>query len=90
LTNIAPVLSNGWTLLGETDKYVSVSNQRFDSINVSGSELTIDLIGDNQEKVTVALLNADGKYSEYECKFNNVSKMILTLPAGSCNWSLYI
>lgn len=41
LTNLSPILSNGYTLLGETDKYVSVSVTRFESIFENEKEVKL-------------------------------------------------
>lgn len=50
---IAPVLGNGWTLLGEPDKWVSVSSMRFQSLSYDGNTAAVTVLGAPEEVVTV-------------------------------------
>ena len=52
----APVLSNGWVLLGETSKFLVVAPDRFSDIDVRGAELSVTVSGASREHVTVELL----------------------------------
>jgi hypothetical protein len=58
---VAPVLPNGYTLLGETDKYVSVSPDRFKSVVASGGAganagISVTLVGAPSEQVKLAYI----------------------------------
>jgi hypothetical protein len=39
--SIAPVLPNGWTLLGEPDKWVHVSSARFRDLSYDGNGVSL-------------------------------------------------
>jgi hypothetical protein len=52
--SIAPVLANGWTLLGEQDKWVSLSAARFMDVTTLASGLIIKIHGSPGEVVNVA------------------------------------
>ena len=58
---VAPVSSNGWALLGESDKFVPVSNQRIASVTaaVSGG-FTVQLKGAASETVTMGAVDTKG------------------------------
>ena len=53
----APVLSNGWVLLGETSKFLVATPDRFSDIDsdVGGTELSVTVSGASKEHVTVEL-----------------------------------
>jgi len=51
LYTLAPVLPNGWTLLGETKKWVALSRARVRSLDVSDRGLTLVLTGEPGEEV---------------------------------------
>ena len=51
--SINPVFSNGWALLGEREKIVAVSPQRFVSVQPSGAGLTVEMEGSAGEKLTL-------------------------------------
>ena len=52
----APVLPNGWVLLGETGKFLVATADRFSEIDARGSELSVAVSGASEERVTVELL----------------------------------
>jgi hypothetical protein len=54
--SIAPVLGNGWTLLGEQDKWVSLSAARFMDVTTLASGLIIKVHGSPGEVVNVAFV----------------------------------
>lgn len=49
----------GWVLLGELDKYTTVSARRFTSIRPAASGLELDLAGAAGEKVTITALREE-------------------------------
>lgn len=55
LLQLSPVLPNGWILLGELEKYVSVSPQRFTEIRVSDG-IWVELQGVPGEEVRIVAL----------------------------------
>ena len=55
---IAPILPNGLALLGELNKFVSVSETRFVGVDVSGERVFATLAGKPSEKVSVTVYNA--------------------------------
>jgi hypothetical protein len=59
---VAPVASNGWALLGETDKFVPVSNQRIASVTAAASGgFILNLKGAAGETVTMGAADVSGK-----------------------------
>ena len=52
----APVLSNGWVLLGETSKFLVATPDRFSDIDVGGTKLSVTVSGASEEHVVVELL----------------------------------
>jgi len=55
---IAPVLKSGWVLLGETQKFVTVSNQRITSLVDTSTSLVITFAGTSGEELPISLYNA--------------------------------
>ena len=61
LQTVAPVTSNGWTLLGETDKFLPVSNQRIESVQaVAAGGFRLVLKGQVGEAVTMGAVDVKG------------------------------
>jgi len=54
---IAPVLDSGWVLLGETEKFITTSKQRFSSLNSFLSNFSVTLTGTKNEKVSIGVAN---------------------------------
>ena len=54
LYSIAPVFPNGWALLGEQDKWVSVSGDRFSDVTTLATGLVVKLRGAPGEVVNVS------------------------------------
>jgi len=52
--SIAPVYSNGWALLGEPDKWIAVSEERFTDVTELPTALVVNLRGTPGEIVNVA------------------------------------
>ena len=57
---ISPVLANGWVLLGDLERYVSVSSRRFASVAASEGSLSIDVLGVAGETVRLTALRSAG------------------------------
>eukprot|EP00438_Fugacium_kawagutii_P003001 Skav233480 [mRNA] locus=scaffold1310:56392:61546:+ [translate_table: standard] len=56
LLQLSPVLANGWVLLGETTKYVSVSRKRFRSVTVTSAGISVEADGVINEEIHVVAL----------------------------------
>merc|ERR1711971_737096 len=57
--SISPVFSNGWALLGEPSKWVSVSEDRFTDVTELPTGLVVKLRGSPGETVIVAFKEPD-------------------------------
>lgn len=53
---VVPLLSNGWALLGDVDKYVPLARKRVKSASVEGSGLRVTVAGVAGETVTICAL----------------------------------
>jgi hypothetical protein len=54
LLNASPVLSNGWSLLGEASKWVPVTSQRISSVAQVGDAIEVVVSGVNGESVSLS------------------------------------
>ena len=52
---VAPVLSNGMAVFGELNKFVTVSQERFPSVDVTGERVFATVVGVPTETVTVTV-----------------------------------
>jgi hypothetical protein len=50
---VAPMMENGWAVLGEAEKFISVSRQRMSSVIERGKTVEITLVGAPHEQVTL-------------------------------------
>jgi len=74
---LSPIIAPGFVLLGETSKWVPMSKQRVNNLSTTSQTVTLNLIGEMGESVTVewaALSNEQslheaGKYSMYDDEF---------------------
>ena len=57
----APECSNGWTLLGELNKFSTLSTQRFASTACTATGLSMKIVGVADERVEVTALSKVGK-----------------------------
>jgi hypothetical protein len=87
LYHTAPILSNGWALLGETGKINPLSDQRFSSITVTSSSVSTVLRGVSGESISVSAAQETGgswKATAYPCTIPSSGTATLTIPAGTC------
>jgi len=85
--HIAPVFANGWSVLGETDKFISVSHPRFNHVNVNSESIYVDLRGVYNEKVTISFAQKSGStytVSSYGCVIPATGSVGLQVPGGKC------
>jgi hypothetical protein len=53
---LAPVLSNGYVLLGDISRYVSVSGKRITDVQIMPTGLIVQVVGAPGESVVIAAL----------------------------------
>ncbi len=81
---IAPILPNGVALLGELNKFITVSETRFVDISVSGDRVFATLSGDPAEKVSVTVYNST-QPSTIDCVIGaNGYATLMVQSNGSC------
>lgn len=87
----APILSNGWAILGETTKIVAVSAQRIVSVVASSGTGTdtaavkLELIGVAGERVEMAFMKPDGSIISTTCTVGMSGRvqMLAGIPMGA-------
>jgi len=87
LYHTAPVFANGWVLLGETNKFVPVSDQRFLSLDVQSGGINILLRGVPSESITISAAQQSSevyKVISYSCTFPASGQATLQIPSGQC------
>jgi len=84
--HIVPAFSNGWALLGELNKFVSVSEDRFVNIDVQGSNgFTVGIRGAPGETVSISATPVSAwKISTFNCKIPASGTANLQIPSGTC------
>jgi len=78
---IVPVLPNDFILMGEIDKYVTVSPQRFPKITYDESTITLTVLGVPNEVVQICVSH-NVTVLNTECLFGS-SQTVATL---NCSW----
>ena len=72
LFHAAPVLANGWSLLGELGKWVPTAEARFTRVDVvadsSGGEVRAHVVGARDENVTVSFADPQGQVHSTTCR----------------------
>eukprot|EP01130_Rhizamoeba_saxonica_P004949 TRINITY_DN1998_c0_g1_i1.p1 TRINITY_DN1998_c0_g1~~TRINITY_DN1998_c0_g1_i1.p1 ORF type:complete len:615 (+),score=103.10 TRINITY_DN1998_c0_g1_i1:302-2146(+) len=64
---VSPVLPNNWVVLGEVDKWVTVSKQRIVSIAIMGTAIDIMLSGEANEDVRIMFMDPEGELYNILC-----------------------
>ena len=82
----APVLYNGWVVMGEVSKWVSVSSRRFTSFIVEKTSVTVELIGQSGENIEILFLKPFDSMTpiSVKCTFKS-SKLSITMPDATCH-----
>jgi hypothetical protein len=84
----APVLDNGWKFLGETDKFITVSKQRFKSIITTNDGVQVQLAGKSGEQVNLSFSPpTNTSIQHYTCTISPSGFSLFALPEGSCTMS---
>lgn len=74
-----PALGNGWTFLGEQDKFIAISNQRFSDLRIGENSFELSVHGKPSENVTVAA-SRGGKTMKKTLTIPHSSVVVLTFP----------
>jgi len=85
--HIAPVFVNGWAILGETAKFISVSHPRFNHVNVDSNGVYVDLRGVFNEKISLTFAQRNGTtytVSSFGCIVPETGIVGLQVPGGKC------
>lgn len=97
---IAPLLTNGWCLMGEADtKWIPVSTQRFQDISTTPSNISVVVVGapgevvnimflppNNLSPITVYCIIPNNLYNFVDGPHKNIHiKMIVTMPQEICH-----
>ena len=89
---IAPALTDksSWVILGETSKFIKMSEQRIGNIMLSTDVVELHLYGAPQEVVTIAAIDTENtsitpesvKY--FKCTIPDNGEITLQVPSGRC------
>ena len=89
---VAPIASDktSWVLLGETTKFVKMSEQRIGDIVISSDVITVSLFGSPQEVVTMAAIDVQNTITPenvkyFKCTVPDSGEITLFLPSGRCS-----
>ena len=88
---VAPVTSeSSWVLLGETSKFIKMSEQRVSDIMVTSGYFIVQLHGSPQEVVTMAAIDTRNDITTenvkyFQCTVPNDGKITLHVPDGCVN-----
>ena len=83
--SLAPILNNGWALLGELNKIIPVSTTRFIDIEQIGMQYTVYIVGVPGEMVPITAYDTGSSKAEvYDCTISATGRNIVYLPGGPC------
>ncbi|CAE8598043.1 unnamed protein product, partial [Polarella glacialis] len=80
----SPVLSSGWTLLGDLSKFVPVSPQRFVMAESQETGLRFDVIGHPGEVVPVSMVTETGIVLVWDIHVTSTGKTSVACSEGRC------
>lgn len=86
LYTMAPHLPNGWALLGEMDKWVSVSRQRFNNLQYTTDSIAVEISGEVGETVNVSFFSPDSKLVTVHCTLPMDSRAIVGIDANGSSF----
>ena len=90
LYHVAPVLSNGWVLMGEMAKFVPISSDRIGSVGETSSSVRVELLGSAGENVTISFWTpvsesaAGGTLFSATCSVSTNGVVTMVVPDGTC------
>ena len=84
--SLAPIMSNGWALLGELTKVLPVSETRYLSlISDDGGIHVVHLIGDPGEIVPMTVYDTrTGATETHSCTIDSSGDSVFLFPHGPC------
>jgi hypothetical protein len=71
-----------WSLLGESDKWVTVSESRFRGLSVTGSGAEVTAVGGIGEKMTVRFADPAGAVTTVGCVFDARETLVISSVNG--------
>ena len=89
---IAPTeYDSSWVLLGETSKFIKMSEQRVSKLMVTSGYLIVQLHGSPQEVVTMAAIDTNNDITienvrYFHCTIPDDGEVILHIPDGWCQF----
>jgi hypothetical protein len=86
---IAPALINGWTLLGEPNKWISVSGRRFEGVEADSQHVGVTVRGTFNERVQVNFASPDGKVIHATCTIPQSNTARIVVDAKSLEVSCF-
>ena len=81
---VAPVLPNGWTFLGETAKWIAVSNDRVEAIAYDDAGVHVTVRGAAGERVDLAFLAPGATRATHLACTIPLYATTFSVPAMSC------
>ena len=85
--SLAPILENGWALLGELNKILPISETRFVDLTIeSRDSYVVYLTGVPGERIPLTVYDTHTeKAVVYDCTISSSGGSVLYLPSGVCN-----
>lgn len=80
--SLSPELPNGWTLLGELNKWVTVSSDRFSELDASPMGAAVTATGTIGETITVSWMHSGTKV-EVDCTFPHDGSIRVAVDSSS-------
>ena len=82
---------SGWILLGETSKFIKMSEQRISKLMITSGYLIVQLHGSPQEIVTMAAIDTNNDITienvrYFHCTIPDDGEVILHIPDGWCQF----
>ena len=85
---VAPVLANGWIMLGEAGKLVPVSRNRIASLVERADGVDVDVVGSEGEQVAFTFVDTAGAAADpvvVSCTLPAAGRARMSVPAGTCS-----
>jgi hypothetical protein len=85
VAHTAPVLGNGWALLGELGKWVPVAEARFSNIQADAAQVSVEVAGQAGESIAVAFYDtAASKTVMVQCTLPESGRATAAVPSATC------
>lgn len=86
LMQLAPVLSNGYSVLGEVEKVVPMASARVMDMTVQPNGVLVEIRGTAGEVVTFWFLSPDGKTFSASCTVTDLgtATFVVSSSTGKC------